>query len=300
MNNQPKPTTGWCLPDNRCGKSTCPICEAIKSNQPKPVTGEQLPCGCTIEPDDAMKSSVFWNPFNNVVQCHKCGHVYEPKAYPKPTRHGGQAVGEWTHEKLQGLLQISNEDRYVADWSFENTLDEINAALAAERELADIGRKWKTDSSLETWFPFTAEEIQKLRSQLAAAQAAIVKLKDVVGKAPIGIHVTRLLIEEMNEVYSDTTALYAAIDEAVKGVSVIRCIKHINVPQINTTEITGAECGVCAFDKGAAAAQQPLVDLLRGVHEWFMKQAPEHYNGCGLWIDVDATLKDFAKVKEGK
>ncbi len=36
---------------------------------------------------------------------------------------------EWTHEKLQGLLQISNEDRYVADHAFESTLDEINAAL---------------------------------------------------------------------------------------------------------------------------------------------------------------------------
>jgi transcription elongation factor Elf1 len=42
-------------------------------------------------------------------------------------------TGKWTHEKLQGLLQISNEDRYVADSAFENTLDEINAALADER-----------------------------------------------------------------------------------------------------------------------------------------------------------------------
>ena len=38
---------------------------------------------------------------------------------------------EWTHEKLQGLLQISNEDRYVVNDAFENTLDEINAELAA-------------------------------------------------------------------------------------------------------------------------------------------------------------------------
>lgn len=54
---------------------------------------------------------------------------------PEPSRHSGQAVDrqEWTHEKLQGLLGISHEDRYVADHAFENTLDEINAALAVER-----------------------------------------------------------------------------------------------------------------------------------------------------------------------
>ena len=30
-----------------------------------------LPCGCSAHGDP-----VYWNPFNKVVQCHKCGHVY--------------------------------------------------------------------------------------------------------------------------------------------------------------------------------------------------------------------------------
>src|SRR5215475_383445 len=46
------------------------------------MNNDKLPCGCTIETDDKMLSSVFWNIFNSVVQCHKCGHVYEPKVYP--------------------------------------------------------------------------------------------------------------------------------------------------------------------------------------------------------------------------
>ena len=25
--------------------------------------------------------SVMWNPYNKVVQCHKCGHIYVPKKY---------------------------------------------------------------------------------------------------------------------------------------------------------------------------------------------------------------------------
>lgn len=34
-----------------------------------------------------------------------------------------------------------------------------------------------------------------------------------------------------------------------------------------------------------------LLRLLKSVHMWFMEKAPEHYNGCGLWIDIDATLR---------
>lgn len=32
-------------------------------------------------------------------------------------------------------------------------------------------------------------------------------------------------------------------------------------------------------------------ELLRSLHNWFMETAPEHYNGCGLWFDVDDFLK---------
>lgn len=29
---------------------------------------------------------------------------------------------------------------------------------------AEMGKKWREDSSLENWFPYTAEELQKLRA----------------------------------------------------------------------------------------------------------------------------------------
>jgi len=41
-----------------------------------------------------------------------------------------------------------------------------------------------------------------------------------------------------------------------------------------------------------------VLKLLKTVHEWFMQKAPEHYNGCGLWIDVDLTIKDWEKGGE--
>ena len=37
----------------------------------------------------------------------------------------------------------------------------------------------------------------------------------------------------------------------------------------------------------------PAMELLKTVHEWFMERAPEHYNGCGLWIDVDMAIRDW-------
>jgi len=45
-------------------------------------------------------------------------------------------------------------------------------AAHAERAEADaeIGRKWRADSSLETWFPYTAEELTRLRAELVAAR----------------------------------------------------------------------------------------------------------------------------------
>lgn len=27
--------------------------------------------------------TIKWNPYNEVVQCHSCGHVYVPKDYSK-------------------------------------------------------------------------------------------------------------------------------------------------------------------------------------------------------------------------
>lgn len=35
-----------------------------------------------------------------------------------------------------------------------------------------------------------------------------------------------------------------------------------------------------------------ILQLLQSVHLWFMKTAPEKYSGCGLWIDVDTTLRE--------
>ncbi len=80
---------------------------------------------------------------------------------------------QWTHEKLQGLLQISHEDRYVADRAFENTLDEINTALDAEKEKFRKAKEWNQ---------ITEIEIKNLRSLYEETQVAIaIKHKALLG-----------------------------------------------------------------------------------------------------------------------
>jgi hypothetical protein len=42
------------------------------------VLGEQaLPCGCHFNPEKDYKGPVYWNAYNHIVQCHKCGRPYE-------------------------------------------------------------------------------------------------------------------------------------------------------------------------------------------------------------------------------
>lgn len=42
---------------------------------------------------------------------------------------------------------------------------------------AEIGRRWYADSSLEAWFPITAEEIKRLRTENAALKKTLEALK---------------------------------------------------------------------------------------------------------------------------
>ena len=51
--------------------------------------------------------------------------------------------------------------------------DALRAELAALRADAEIGQRWKRDNSLETWFPYTAEELVRLRAERDALRAEV-------------------------------------------------------------------------------------------------------------------------------
>lgn len=78
----------------------------------------------------------------------------------------------------------------VGEWKayarrLHGELSEAADTIAALRPLADIGREWLENSSLEKWFPITAEELKRLQERiqsksedLAAANAEIARLRE--------------------------------------------------------------------------------------------------------------------------
>jgi type II secretory pathway component PulM len=64
-----------------------------------------------------------------------------------------------------------------------NDLSFMARANAAEEKLSHYPAIWREDSSLKTWFPFTAEEIDRLRAELARERERHQELREVATKA---------------------------------------------------------------------------------------------------------------------
>ena len=90
------------------------------------------------------------------------------------------------------------------------------ARLIAESE---IGRQWNADSSLAKWFPLTAErveqdaqEIAKLRADLAAAVALIAARDETIAELELRLRISRQSNKELREAAEQAEARLAAIE----------------------------------------------------------------------------------------
>lgn len=61
----------------------------------------KLPCGCSTKPAIDPKGPVFFNEFNNVVQCHKCGAQYALSAVGEKKEEAGTEI-PCVHEWFEG------------------------------------------------------------------------------------------------------------------------------------------------------------------------------------------------------
>lgn len=70
-----------------------------------------------------------------------------------------------------------------------------------EKELASLPAKWSQDSSLETWFPLTSEELENLRKEVAELrafkQSAEAKLKEYEQSLKLSGEVNAKLMQEL-------------------------------------------------------------------------------------------------------
>ena len=74
-----------------------------------------------------------------------------------------------------------------------------------------------------------------------------------------------------------------------------------DTPETDAIQSNGIHQVTDAFDHARKLERErnKALELLKTVHQWFMQKAPEHYNGCGLWIDVDMTIRDWQNVRCG-
>lgn len=70
------------------------------------------------------------------------------------------------------LLIAANEYQDRAERA-EAELAAIKAEMDQLRADAETGKAWRTDSSLEEWFPITAAELKHVKTELAAIKARI-------------------------------------------------------------------------------------------------------------------------------
>lgn len=76
---------------------------------------------------------------------------------------------------------------WVADHTDDDTWPDaeqyLNAALAEMETMrtdAEIGHRWNRDSSLEAWFPYTAEELARLRKEAESLRNQVAALHDAM------------------------------------------------------------------------------------------------------------------------
>lgn len=105
-------------------------------------------------------------------------HDWLDKPYNELTDEQLKAVADWHQD-------WSNKDQHRACVH----MMALRTQIAAERERADraeadaeMGRRWRADSSLETWFPYTAEELARTKAERDALRERVARLEAALDK----------------------------------------------------------------------------------------------------------------------
>ncbi len=145
------------------------------------------------------------------------------KATPGPWRRDGcYIVRDISGEDFEGwenVLSLGNslacQKQSIRNLEFvANSREAIPYLLSKVKELeAERDRlpaNWCQDSSLETWFPITAEEIVRLKSQLAAAEELATAVEGLTTRLEI-------ILYGLSDTSSSIVDLRLANDEQIKS-----------------------------------------------------------------------------------
>lgn len=88
---------------------------------------------CNYEADPSLPYPVFWNPYNGVVQCHACGHQYEPVKIPSIANEPD--IGEWLGPVAVAGIEAAERLRDAIQKSIETAAVERLAKSLIPRDL---------------------------------------------------------------------------------------------------------------------------------------------------------------------
>lgn len=185
-------------------------------------------------------------------------------------------------KRIAEIIELVDQRCLICDGPVGKTRNEMT-----DKELRRIYRLalWKADQmNIEA----TAKQIMSARQSDAFSQEACEKiLRDNLLSGMTGTsEATR---EHDAEILREVVRLLASIF-LENGKSLLG-----GSPPTQWTTRAIAQVAAENIKRNDTEVRKPLVDLLRSVHTWFMQQAPQHYNGCGLWIDVDETLTEYPR-----
>lgn len=157
----------------------------------------------------------------------------------------------------------------------EMTNAAIKESLRQQHENAEIGAKWRTDSSLETWFPLTAELIVQKDEEIAKLRAELSEIQDfarfVVRDEP-DVTPRRAMIrqcEELAKLSAELAAIKAAPVSAPRAEPRVEREPSEAIYPSESHAVPLADCRMC----GAS------VDFVCRDGDW-LARCP----GCGLTL----------------
>lgn len=168
--------------DLSVGKQTAPArVEPNAAGQGITSTGDGLCARTDFSPAPAAPDAAPQNTGVGVQRPDAHGDASETVKRPMPPRT--KAVEDCLLEATRIFMLQSAKERarqfpeFVGDMSY--TL--LCHAADLEDELASLPLDWRKDSSLETWFPYTAEEVVRLRAENERLRSRKCKYAEDVG-----------------------------------------------------------------------------------------------------------------------
>lgn len=141
------------------------------------------------------------------------------------------------------IERLADSERYA--WKNAHEINKQMVEQGAEIErlkpLAEIGAKWNINSSLEAWFPYSAEQIQRLTKERDDALKEINRIAEKVGVCGAG----KCSADMWADPPRDCSAPDCLdIDKGIEQLNSRLEVQRVNIEALQDDTITGSLSGI--------------------------------------------------------